>query len=122
MIDLEELERLSKAATPGPWQIHKDHPANFVMESGSNPVRHISIPVGNREWMCDLELSWNQNCSNAAYITAACNSVPELIQRIRELEIKILNIEAEADILAEYLSPSHIEYWRKIAMKKREKK
>lgn len=54
MTDIEELERMAKEATPGPWQIHKDHQANFVMESGSNPVRHISIPVGNREWMCDL--------------------------------------------------------------------
>ena len=71
-IDLDELERLHKAATPGPWRVR----------SGSNyawiePFDFPHSQLVARAWTCQ---------GDAEYITAACNAVPELIARVRELE------------------------------------
>lgn len=70
MLDLSELTRLQLRAHNGPWKIdNKNH--RFSMDVcnryGEKIIKHVHI-------------------SNAAYIVAACNAVPELVARIRELE------------------------------------
>ena len=85
-IDLNELEQLAKAATPGPWKIGKGYAAKFVMTYEDIPVRRlVSVTEGN-EGTCDLARGWDESCANAAYIVAACNHAPELVARVRELE------------------------------------
>lgn len=69
MIDLDELMRLRAAATPGPWKAEKNHTA---YDSWGDSV-------------CYTQQCHNHD-NNLAYITAACNAVPELVARIRELE------------------------------------
>ena len=78
MIDLNDLMRLREAATPGPWGI-----------DGWGEV------YGNQERVCrkvrvkDLKTLADYIIPSQAdilYITAAGNAVPELVQRIRELE------------------------------------
>lgn len=69
MIDLDELMKLREAATPGPWE-HK------IDDAFDDPSIHDITP-------------YVASCvkpDNAAYIVAACNAVPELVARIRELE------------------------------------
>lgn len=76
MIDIEELERLAKAATPGQWEV--DDLNNIrIAPKGSPIVATIH----------DCE-DYLPRMADAQYI-----AVPELIQRIRELE-------AEVDLLA----------------------
>lgn len=69
-IDLDELERLAKAATPGPWDVS---------------MKNLTIydPFGDS--VASTEQTHNQE-ANLHYIAVACNAVPGLIARIRELE------------------------------------
>ena len=57
---LDELERLKKAATPGPWKHDK-----WIIKSLE--ARKIAQTI---------------NLDNAAYIVAACNAVPRLIEML----------------------------------------
>lgn len=70
MIDLNELELLAKAATAGPWDVSTK---NLTMYD----------PFGDS--VAYTEQTHNQE-ANLHYIVAACNAVPELIKRVRELE------------------------------------
>lgn len=80
MIDLDELMRLHAAATPGPWKIGAWN--GIVAES----------PRGV-EWdkaLFSVALNAEKTAkADAAYICAACNAVPELVARIRELETEL---------------------------------
>lgn len=80
MIDLDELMRLHAAATPGPWKIGAWN--GIVAES----------PRGV-EWdkaLFSVALNAEKTAkADAAYICKACNAVPELVQRIRELEAQL---------------------------------
>lgn len=58
---LDELERLRKAATPGPWKHDK-----WIIKSLE--ARKIAQTI---------------NLDNAAYIVAACNAVPRLVEMLR---------------------------------------
>ena len=77
MIDLDELMRLRDEATPGPWKVEE--------------VSHV---INDTVWFSEIiktgddEKIVNQGAgkADAAYICAACNAVPELVTRIRELE------------------------------------
>ena len=87
MIDLEELEKLAKDATPGPWRIDaENNPAHFIMTNEDIPMHRLIAISESPIATCDLSRRWTESCANAAYIVAACNAVPELIARIRELE------------------------------------
>ena len=80
MLDLDKLERLAKNATPGPWVGRGNH--IFCVDN----KRLVYVEA---ERALDLQ--------TADYIVAACNAVPELIARVRELE-------RMADIMAEQLA------------------
>ena len=79
-VDIEKLEALAKAATPGPWnwrydvlpwlQYHK--PCVFA---GKHDIPLASLNIG----------AWKGE-KNADYIVAACNAVPELIKMYREAD------------------------------------
>ena len=77
MIDLDELLKLREAATSGPWEVEE--------------VSHV---INDTVWFSEIiktgddEKIVNQGAgkADAAYIVAACNAVPELVARIRELE------------------------------------
>ena len=66
MIDLDELMRLHAAATPGPWKHKIDDYFTTIHTIETSIASYVSP-------------------ANAAYICAACNAVPELVARIREL-------------------------------------
>ena len=74
---LDELERLRKAATPGPWEAWR-YNAGFVRISTCplDPDDDEVIKVAD---------SPDITASDAAYIVAACNAVPMLVEMIEYL-------------------------------------
>ena len=75
-IDLDELERLANAATPGPWRVESE-----VVRDSMGLFWPISSIEGTED-----NVTENVTTGDAAYIVAACNAVPELIAKVRELE------------------------------------
>jgi hypothetical protein len=72
-LDLEELERLVNAAEPGPW----------ATSNGPVDGEFWEIHCGAWGNVC---LSGLHVYADAAFIAAAREAVPQLIQRVRELE------------------------------------
>lgn len=85
-IDLEELERLAKAATPGPWKHRTISKTATVILAADTPL-------------CATKYSVNKD-HDAAYIVAACNAVPSLIARVRELETENERLKKQCEHLA----------------------
>ena len=79
---LNELERLREAATPGPWS---------KSEQGTNETYHHRIEryYGGKEVPEHIAYVFLSNVfgnlHDAAYIVAACNAVPRLIDMIEYL-------------------------------------
>lgn len=74
---LDELERLMKAATPGPWDVSQKN--STVYDNYGDSV-------------CDTQQTHNSQ-NNLAYIVAACNAVPRLVEMV-----KYLSEEASGEI------------------------
>lgn len=74
MFDIDELMRLHAAATPGPWKV-------ATWYGGYHTIRPKKEP--------EKSLGQIERKDDAAYICAACNAVPELVARIRELEAQV---------------------------------
>ena len=76
---LDELEQLRKAATPGPWS---------KSEQGTNETYHHRIEryYGGKEVPEHIAYVFLPNVfgnlHNTAYIVAACNAVPRLIEML----------------------------------------
>lgn len=71
---LNELERLRKAATPGPWEAWR-YNAGFV--------RISTCPLDpDDDEVIKIADSPDITASDAAYIVAACNAVPRLIEML----------------------------------------
>jgi hypothetical protein len=92
--DLDALEALAKAATAQPWEWFDDgadasglFPANSGLRRiGGEPyvdqvLMGDAVGAAGSGWIIVSD-------EDAAYIVAACNAVPALIKRIRELEGK----------------------------------
>lgn len=81
-IDLDELERLAKAATPGPWKEGRHDMFSIVEGAHAKYIYANRIPVAistGEEKDCERVLA------DARYIAAACNALPGLIAENREL-------------------------------------
>lgn len=66
---LEELLRLSEAATPGPWDISQKNSTCYDDYGDS---------------VCDTQQTHNSE-NNLAYIVAACNAVPKLVEMVQDM-------------------------------------
>ena len=71
-IDLDELEQLAAQATPGPWRLVD---ARAFLDDEDFEIRNGQHCIG-----------YGTSGANAAYIVAACNSLPELIAENRALQ------------------------------------
>jgi hypothetical protein len=89
---LNELSRLSEAATPGPWK-HNIEPRRdgmgFIWPFSSIESEDAKAIEDEEENVTD-----SITRANAAYITAACNAVPRLVEMV-----KYLSKEASGTIL-----------------------
>ena len=85
MSDLDRLEALRAAATPGEW-------TTYPSRSGQPGLVHIKIPnsMHPTAWPAD-----------AALIVAAVNALPDLIGRIRELEGREAKLRAAVKVWRE---------------------
>lgn len=90
---LDELERLRKAATPGPWEAWQ-YNAAFLGKGGQGIVTRISTcPLDpDDDEVIKIADSPDITASDAAYIVAACNAVPMLVEMLR---IAVSLIEAQ---------------------------
>lgn len=85
MTDLDALMRLKEAATPGPYETNDiDHVRIYAYPYNRHAIARTYGPELNGIGYASMTGENERN--NAAYIVAACNAVPELVQRIRELE------------------------------------
>ena len=85
---LDELEQLSKSATPLPWYVE------LHWESDPFSICH------NRTDVCKAV---SHNKDDAEYIAAACNSVPKLINDLRSAEEKIAELEEQKSNLINHI-------------------
>ena len=80
---LEELSRLSDAATPGPWK-HNTEPSRddmgFIWPFSSIESEDAKAIEDEEENVTNSITS-----ANAAYIVVACNAVPRLVEMVRYL-------------------------------------
>lgn len=74
MLDLDELERVGKAATEGPWELFRDD--GHWIQSANGRI------VGDSSSEC---LSREQDTLNGTFIVAARNNWDALISEIRRL-------------------------------------
>lgn len=75
-VDLERLERLHAAATPGPWE---DKGIGSIYSPAHRKTIAECMPP-----LCRGLKNIQQHGINAAYIVAACNSLPALIAELKE--------------------------------------
>lgn len=78
MINLDDLEKLCNAATPGPWASdnYKSLPTVWYSEPHSGVA--IACEVGNNR--------------DATFISVCRTAVPEMIAEIRALRAKVLEL------------------------------
>ena len=90
---LDELERLRKAAVPGPWEAWR-YNAAFLGKGGQGIVTRISTcPLDpDDDEVIKVADSPDITASDAAYIVAACNAVPRMVEMLR---IAVSLIEAQ---------------------------
>ena len=84
-VNLDELMRLREAATPGPWEVKI---GDFESEDGYGTVTAPYVEADGKT-ICvpfDRDPDDENDEDDTAYIVAACNAVPKLVARIRELE------------------------------------
>lgn len=97
MIDLDELMRLHDAASPGPW---KTFVGNFDSDGYSMVIRPYIEADGKITFVSNDDTDYGYDENDAAYIVAACNSIPDLVARIRELEDQVTFLNKVAGNLA----------------------
>ena len=91
---IDELEQLREAATPGPWEAWQ-YNAAFLGKGGQGIVTRISTrPLDpDDDEVIKIADSPDITASDAAYIVAACNAVPRLVNMV-----KYLSEEASGEI------------------------
>lgn len=94
MIDLEALEALAAAATPGPWKTcgaSDGRCACNLVWSSDGEDRHrgrwTGIVDAGPHGVFDRSPSREEQISNAAFIAAARDAVPELVAEVRRLRL-----------------------------------
>ena len=92
-VDIEKLEALAKTATPGPWETE-----TYVIYARNE--RGNLFPVAETILPIDFDHTYTAHKKDAAYITAACNAVPELIAENRDLQKRVQELEKQRNWLA----------------------
>lgn len=94
MVDLDELERLEREATPGPWELEERMRgygifAGRFQDFGRGPERVHGLNLGH---VSDLDANGEDNL---ALIIAARNALPDLIAEVRTLRARVAELEAD---------------------------
>lgn len=81
-LDLNELERLEKAATPGPWKWDSDQ----IKDDPMNRCRYRVCVVGKTVMQTYYSSDDVHAEADATLTCALRNALPELLRRLREAE------------------------------------
>jgi hypothetical protein len=81
-IDIDELERLEKAATPGPWAYFPDSIYAGEIHAVIHPEGE-SLPVGTQHITSTPD--YDDRPDDMALIVAARNALPELLAELKRL-------------------------------------
>lgn len=92
--DLDRLDALAAAATPGPFQVVGSGVVDWV--DGDNTF--------TTEWIANRSESREQEDADAAFIAAAWNNLGALVSRVRELEQRCGELETTARTLLEHVA------------------
>lgn len=84
-LDLDELERLARESTPGPWLAQSVSPTDGVFSDSVFVLEENECGLG-----LPVEVCATYEPADAAFIAAARDAVPTLCARIRELEAGVL--------------------------------
>lgn len=92
---LDELERLRKAATPGPWAYEQHGDTNecgvgVILDDNNKQISGLNTDT--TLFVADAIAPEVASSTDAAYIVAACNAVPRLVEMLR---IAVSFIEAQ---------------------------
>jgi hypothetical protein len=83
--DLDELDRLAAAATPGPWEAN---PASGLHDDAAAWVGYDSTGTGPQTFICSTA-NHPDGLNDAAFIAASRSALPLLVARVRELEAQL---------------------------------
>ena len=86
MIDVDKLMKLHNEATEGPWEV--DSLNNIRVAPNGRP---IMVTIHDYE-------DYLPRMVDAAYIVTACNSIPDLVHKIHELEGEIVDLQTQLDM------------------------
>jgi hypothetical protein len=89
-LDLDELERIEREATAGPWRVNTFHPNSVLSESRRCVAKCVSVASPGGE-------------EDATFITAIRNAAPALIARARRAD----ELEAELQAVKESLTAAN---------------
>lgn len=113
--DLDEIERLLAAATPGEWAAEfdpidaGDH-ATAVCLPGKAGLLGTFLAYCQHNWSdadySERRISWKEATSNAALIVALHNSAPAMLAEIRELRAE--NARLREDLADSYVKLSGV--------------
>jgi hypothetical protein len=115
---LDELERLLKAGTPGPWKIERGKRCIQGPDTFEGEPLVLASMMGGRQWSAS---PYSQYCvpgmkdgdANAALIVAAINALPGLLDRVKRLEADMQVIAFGSRIVASADNTlSHVEWTR----------
>lgn len=86
MIDIDKLMKLHDKATTGLWEV--DSLNNIRVAPNGRP---IVVAIHDDE-------DYLPRMVDTEYIVAACNSIPDLTHRIRELEGEVVDLQTQLDM------------------------
>lgn len=93
MVDLDELERLERAATPGPWSYRMNPHGGARVQTGSVGIADVLSRGG-------VPHPVQEHCEvNARLIATARNALPDLLAELRTLRARVAELEEENEQL-----------------------
>lgn len=108
MVDLDELERLEREATPGPWELWEEHLYIFAgpaEENGPGCLKGARVTICEADFD-DGEWEYQQAAergnavgspeSDFNLIAAARNALPDLLAELRTLRARVAEMERDA--------------------------
>lgn len=93
MSDLDELEQLEKAASPGPWAVKTSGEPSDFTHSWVESAEEFYDDNGN-----DGHRVFGHRRANAEFAVAARNALPALLQRLRTAEAIVRDLAACAPL------------------------
>lgn len=88
----DELRKLAEAASLGPWEADC-----FLITSAANKNTRNALQIAHLGIHGEHRLKPEQSEKNAAYIVAACNAVPDLLEEIVQLRAEVEQSKRDAE-------------------------